>query len=402
MFSQGDQGHVDEHNYLAHEYLVTRYGADPTGVADSTSAINEANAAAEATYGGVVVFPQGDYRTTSAITKRASTWWRGDRQRYIASETDLRRSQGSRIVCDHTGNAVEITGDNIKQRGGMHGIQFYDINDEAISAIVFDSVQEYFLESVVVNGFETAISMTDSKAIRVYECYLSGARTDGIYATGCTDLALAHTQSEGVRYGIFVVSSSSIHGESNRWQLSGTANARFEDCGFVNLIGGSNDSSDDAVGLQIVDCLNSIFANTIYYSNSSTDEHVTIEVTPGETCAGVYVSGIFHDANKGVRLVNGGGSGFNGITLAGDFRSVATPWEVSGTAPTNFHVTGHNGTDTRPARSIVPMVDDSVDLGAPSAVWRRGYFADVRIESPDGTIWVVAVDDSGVLSTSPE
>lgn len=44
--------------------VVTQYGADPTGVADSTTAINNALAACNAVGGGVVYFPPGTYKCT--------------------------------------------------------------------------------------------------------------------------------------------------------------------------------------------------------------------------------------------------------------------------------------------------------------------------------------------------
>lgn len=56
---------------LAHEgsltvYNVRDHGADPTGITDSTTAIN--NTVAEATNGGIVYFPPGSYKITNTIT----------------------------------------------------------------------------------------------------------------------------------------------------------------------------------------------------------------------------------------------------------------------------------------------------------------------------------------------
>lgn len=48
--------------------IVTAYGADPTGVADSTAAINAAIAAIIAAGSGVLYFPAGTYRTTAPLT----------------------------------------------------------------------------------------------------------------------------------------------------------------------------------------------------------------------------------------------------------------------------------------------------------------------------------------------
>jgi hypothetical protein len=49
-------------------FNVVDYGADPTGVTNSTSAITAAIAAAQAAGGGIVYFPQGTYLVSSTIT----------------------------------------------------------------------------------------------------------------------------------------------------------------------------------------------------------------------------------------------------------------------------------------------------------------------------------------------
>lgn len=49
-------------------FNVVTYGADPTGVKDSTAAITAAIAAAQAAGGGIVYFPQGTYLVSSTIT----------------------------------------------------------------------------------------------------------------------------------------------------------------------------------------------------------------------------------------------------------------------------------------------------------------------------------------------
>ena len=59
--------------------VVTQYGADPTGTADSTTAIQTAlTAAAAATYGGVVYFPAGLYLISQTLQAGSSTTVTGD------------------------------------------------------------------------------------------------------------------------------------------------------------------------------------------------------------------------------------------------------------------------------------------------------------------------------------
>src|SRR5260221_14538046 len=56
---------------------VLKYGADPTGVSDSTTAINNAIAAMPSA-GGALYFPAGTYTVSSTITIRKPGTYLGD------------------------------------------------------------------------------------------------------------------------------------------------------------------------------------------------------------------------------------------------------------------------------------------------------------------------------------
>lgn len=64
---------------LVYNVKNTTYGAEGDGVVDDTAAINAAIDAAAAAGGGVVFFPEGTYRTTSALTlnDKVSLWGSG-------------------------------------------------------------------------------------------------------------------------------------------------------------------------------------------------------------------------------------------------------------------------------------------------------------------------------------
>ena len=64
--------------YCVGWYNVVSYGADPSGVADSTSAINTATAAATAAGGGVVYFPAGLYQVSALTTLGNGVTLQGD------------------------------------------------------------------------------------------------------------------------------------------------------------------------------------------------------------------------------------------------------------------------------------------------------------------------------------
>jgi hypothetical protein len=100
--------------------VVAAYGADPTGVADSTTNIQNAINTASGAGGGVVWFPKGTYKTTTKLV--------------MASNVNLKGAGigVSKIYC--TGNtsphyyaAYLISVDNIT----IDGISFYSTNDGA-------------------------------------------------------------------------------------------------------------------------------------------------------------------------------------------------------------------------------------------------------------------------------
>jgi hypothetical protein len=82
------------------QYVVTAYGADPTGVADSTSAFNTAIAAASAAGGGEVYVPFGDYNVNQ-VAMKSRVWLR--------AENGARLLKAAGSVSD-TNNAINLIG----------------------------------------------------------------------------------------------------------------------------------------------------------------------------------------------------------------------------------------------------------------------------------------------------
>lgn len=94
-------------NYFYPPGNVMRYGADPTGVADSTTAITNAIATGHNT-----TFPAGDFKTTAPIIIDESLWFDGSGS--CAADDDASGNPGpntTRILyTGTTGNALEIVG----------------------------------------------------------------------------------------------------------------------------------------------------------------------------------------------------------------------------------------------------------------------------------------------------
>jgi hypothetical protein len=349
------------------EWDVRAFGALGDGVSDDSGAIQAAENAASSKFGGVVRFSLGNYLCASPIHKSPRTRWEGPGQRFVASATPSRRSQGARLVLGHDGNLLEVrgaSGGGIKQRGGLFGIQLAGdpvAYPNSCGIDFADNVQEFWLHDVLVNGFQYGTQVDNCKNIRWYECYLSGATHTGIYCTNSTDLQLWHTQTSaegtGGQYGANFVNCQSIHGEGNRFQVSEVANLRLENCTFVNLTGGFNDSGGPSChGMIIVGGTRIRVTDTIYYSNHATDAHVVLEKPLNQPLSGVIITGTFargsNDTPTAIKFVDGGGTGtFGNIAIGGEFAQMTSA--VAGSAPSSYNVIpGSIGLDGRQMRPM--------------------------------------------------
>lgn len=102
---------------------VTFFGADPLGVADSTSAINAATAAAAAT-GGWVWFPSGSYKHNGSLHPQPGVSWRGAPD---STFININHATLSQLVFD--------TGSSGKLKTVFEGLSFGALVDNTGAAI---------------------------------------------------------------------------------------------------------------------------------------------------------------------------------------------------------------------------------------------------------------------------
>jgi hypothetical protein len=380
------------------------FDVDPTGATSSAVGIQAAEDAADAEQGRVeLLFPGGNYLIDQPIQKSPRTRWRGTGVRYGASATEKRRSQGARLVCGFDGDMVSVPGYGVRQRGGIRGMQFSNTLATHPNArgIVFDSdtlgtgqVTEFFLEDVVVGGFDFDVWARNAGAVRLYDCYLFGAGTDGLYAEGCNDWWLWQTQFSGARYGCNLVDSNSFNGSANRFQSSGVANLRIIGGGFHNLPGGSNDAGD-GFGVLIEGGQTIRLTDVVYYANGD-DCHVVVASAAGQVVSGVELSGTFHPGSTGTQIgarfdATGGGVGsVQWITLGGDFRIINTAYVWVTGAPSSFQVAPGS-------MNVAARQYNSIDFFG--TVEFKGA-SQMVFSSPDGTRWLLSVDDAGDVVTT--
>lgn len=166
-------------------YVVTDYGADNTGVADSTTNIQAAIGAAELT-GGTVFIPYGTYKVTAALTIRSNNV-------VIAGE-----GESSKILASGDyGNIFDIAPSAVPsdQYTGINGVQlrnFYIESETARTSGAAIDVQysyNFIAQDVRIGTFDFAGD--NSVAMNIYDGirleYQSAAIISGcqIYITHC-------------------------------------------------------------------------------------------------------------------------------------------------------------------------------------------------------------------------
>ena len=165
------------------------YGADPTGVADSTPAIQAAIDAAIAAGRGLVYIPTGTYNIATPIVYNAS---------YICLQGDgpslsiLSGTNGQDSVINATGlfnsiKGISIVGNNVTHgiRGSFRYTKLSDIFiDDAITGLEINGCSEIELNKVFIQGGTTCLTLglgagiyADCSNITLIDCDLSGGTT---------------------------------------------------------------------------------------------------------------------------------------------------------------------------------------------------------------------------------
>lgn len=247
-------------NRLIYNVRSSEYGAVGNGVADDQVAIDAAIAAASAAGGGIVFFPAGTYRHTSAIIVPASV---------------------SLLGCGSS--ASIITTDHASQNG-----------------VTFNSAGSYAPQTV--RGLRVGAAQTNTgircvvstgAKVKIEDCYFGGTNTDG-YA-----LSVSGNGSEAHVYDSMMSTPSA---NKNLVTATSGAGARssFTRCKFVATAAAYTPASGMLIGvaMDVAGCVfdaSACTAGTIgYYVSTSTTLDATFD---------------------GCRFLNGGGATVTALTL---------------------------------------------------------------------------------------
>lgn len=145
------------------EFNVLDYGADNTGVSDSTSAIQ---AAIDAAHGSTVYLPSGIYKTTSSINLHPSVTFMGEGRSFPVSAYDpTQQYTGTVINKMHNDHGIVVVGDSpYSESAGIYNISV--ISQKATYAtgdgFQIDSVGSYIIQDCTAwscggNGFSLGV-----------------------------------------------------------------------------------------------------------------------------------------------------------------------------------------------------------------------------------------------------
>lgn len=141
---------------------IIDFGADPSGVADSSAAVQAAIAATFALGGGAIYCPAGQYRLDTTITFPEDYWIR------LYGDGSLR----TRFVFKGTGNAMQASSNTTnKIRVCFEGFWLYNDSVNSTNGIFIKNGQ---YESDVIDVFVDSFNKAGTQTIDGYTFYYSG------------------------------------------------------------------------------------------------------------------------------------------------------------------------------------------------------------------------------------
>jgi hypothetical protein len=211
---------------------VRKYGADPTGVADSTTSIQSA-----LDLSGVIYLPKGTYKISSDLTYKSNTVIRGDGYNLTIIRNTTGRTDTKTILRPYLGSGsdnVYITGITFDQNGSSYSDSASDMS------VSVDNCSDVTLSNV---KFKDSITMglwvgNNVSKLKIFNSIVDTSRGGGIslfgdisdiivsgnYFYSCKDDALAFQDLAGATFGPrnIVVSSNIFSNNNSRNSLDST------------------------------------------------------------------------------------------------------------------------------------------------------------------------------------
>lgn len=290
-------------------FNVVTFGADPTGIGDSTAAVTAATAAADAAGGGVVYFPAGTYRITSTILYPGDITFRG-----AGTQATLLQYTGANFCFSQSTPSVRIFNTRFQELEITYVAP-------ATGGILLDDVSNARLDDVLVSG--PGIGVGNGSAYRV-----SGS-TNGFAV-----------------YNLFV-------------------GCRAQSCeiGYEVAASGSNDTriiaSRATACTRGVSVTNSNHVEVIASEIESGTDGVVIEATVANVADGLTLIGNRFENNSGANILVAGTAGnIRFLNIKGNHHVTGTAYG-STSSTVNPSIYGDTGTAQQQERVVSALADAS-------------------------------------------
>lgn len=369
-------------------------------VTPGTTSMSAAIAAADvycAANGGVLRFSAKSYLCDSAQVKDDSTFWEGEFTNAASGGI------GTTLIIAHNGAAFTITGAQTNYQGGVAGMRVLGNRTTYPEAIAFDmaEVNDHFFNNIYMGNLQFGVRGHNCKTCNFNWLYgfgmlESSVRLYGDTRADNTDHCFIECQFAGDSYGLDVEVGNAIQLRGCRPQVSGLANARFYDVGYVSIADGFCDSAvivSGSDGYIITNCSRVNITGNQFYSNGTGDADIVIDADSA-ICSDIIISNNQFDLGSSVtrtaisfgpdlgsgsiRRVSITGNNFTGMTTA-----IANPDRVD----TELRVTGNHG------------VPEYVGINGPTTDQTHPYHADIyritgtlntdfNVDIPNARAWV--------------
>lgn len=282
------------------------YGAKGTGTDDDTSAVQAAITAAHNASGGIVFFPKGTYRLTSALTCYADVWlWGVGAMNSVLRIDDAAAGVLSYATAGGTGPCVSISGLTVDAAQANLGTHI------AITNTTNLFVQNCVIGNALTQGAGISCSGTVIASIDVDTCrfYLGGAtalcatvtssnaklniRNSTLYAPATLNAPLLAVRNARIRSCKFDFSATTA---GTCWAVDAVSNngrvLSVNDCTFTATGGGT------ATGILIADADGT---HTMQFAESGNVFLCNTGVAAATSVLSNYAGGVFHLTNRDSR-----------------------------------------------------------------------------------------------------
>ena len=371
-------------------------------------------------------------RITATVEKKPGTWWRG---------------MGSIVVptwtIGHNGVAIDILGVGVSREGGISNLRL--LGDTILYpdcvAIDADGCFTHHFEALRIGNVKTGIqAITNSHALYFDRVYTWSCADFGIDLRGetsalqCTDHWISRCQLTGDVAGLYMANAATPSLFVTRPQGSGIANAIFDGCFDVHILGHYCDSAvihpsgDGANGVRFINCQRTKVIGVAFYSNGAGDADLAYFANGAQSsdhqvigCSFVKAAG--QSGESGITIHTPTDTGFHRRVIVSGCNFIGVDTPISGMAhvdselhvdPTNIlgafgdleavtEVAGGSVSPTRPHASIYRLAGTAAAYNfilpaAGNYVGRRH-----RIVRASGTGGIISVcqPSGAVLTTIP-